>query len=376
MSRSLSITIIPFFFIGNHSLWQGNSTAIGYAIASYPLGSLIFSMLVGRQYDAYAPKKVLQLTVIGVILANLLIIYAIRMEDQYIFFFGLFLTGLGESTAVVSKAIVCSISEQSKKIFNLATLEIGAGSGWLIGPLLGAMTYEFSFIHQVLRGLPYFILLIFYLCLMVVIVKVAIPMTANKHQDIKSSQKPKSMMKIWLPLLIWCLYIFGTEIFTHLLTVFMIQQKSIDLVKIGTIVSYMGMIYVLLSIFVVITKIIALKVPSQVLIFSHLTLFIASILLIWKREHTVYISVALFAIGQVFAMPAGIALLESQVVSEHRGLIIGFASTFMALSILCVGLFVAPLMSIELSLPFKISGGLFLLSSCLSLVCTIINHSK
>ncbi|WP_058520440.1 MFS transporter [Legionella tucsonensis] len=188
------------------------------------------------------------------------------------------MTGLGESTAVVSKAIICSIGEQSKKIFNLATLDIGAGIGWLIGPLLGAMTYEFSFIHQVLRGLPYFILLISYLCLMVVIVKVAIPMTANKHQDIKSSKKPKSMMKIWLPLLIWCLYIFGTEIFTHLLTVFMIQQKSIDLVKIGTIVSSMGMIYVLLSIFVVITKIIALKVPSQVLILSHLTLFVASIL--------------------------------------------------------------------------------------------------
>ncbi|KTD73401.1 hypothetical protein Ltuc_1248 [Legionella tucsonensis] len=75
-------------------------------------------------------------------------------------------------------------------------------------------------------------------------------------------------------------------------------------------------------------------------------------------------------------MPAGIALLESQVTSEHRGLIIGFASTFMALSVLCVGLFVAPLMSIELSLPFKISAGLFLVSSSLSLVCTIKNHSK
>ncbi|MFZ4673937.1 MAG: MFS transporter [Chlamydiia bacterium] len=112
---------------------------VGVLIASFPLGQLIGSPILGKLSDRYGRRNTLILTFFPVIPAYLIGGLAITWHMPTLLFISRFITGLFEGNVVIATASMADISDNSSdKTFNFGWVITFSNLGWMIGPFIGA----------------------------------------------------------------------------------------------------------------------------------------------------------------------------------------------------------------------------------------------
>lgn len=367
-SRAITIVLLPFFFIGEHPLWSGGQQHIGYAIACHPLGSILFSAFFGRISDLLGRHFALRLAFIGLILAYTTIIIGIHTRVVGLFFLGMVLTGLADATVLLSKSIICDVSEKLESIFNLSTLELGAGSGWVIGPILGGYLYNLYQYTSWYRGLPFMLIIAMYVILLMVFIIFLsrLPLKPRIKTSIKAFPFQYSIAML---LLAWLMFVLGSDILIQLLPTALVQKFKYSVMGVGQFVSIMGLFYTCMTFFIVMPMMRFLKLENKKV--CALSLLVQAFMLhcfvgIEGSEY-IYLYVLGFVAAQAFLMPIMVGIIASSVRFEYRGFILGITSTLQSLGVLIVGVVFAPMLSQHFEKPFLFAFIVLVLGSALML---------
>jgi MFS family permease len=375
-TRSLVITILPFFFISKFPIWENTNNSLGFAIACYPLGSMFFSTTIGRLSDKIGRNRALCLSSLIVSMSFFLVTIGIILKNKYYFFSGLFLSGSSASTVVVSKSLICDVSSQVKRIFNLSSLEIGAGIGWLMGPLVGSLFYQYAYKSALIKSLPFILCFWLYLTLFltqyILFYRVK---PINSYAKKKHLNKFKCTAMLKYVIFLWISYALATEIFIHLFTTFLLKKHLFSALSAGKLISFMGGFYIFVTLTIVMPTIKNIKRPLLVVTNSVLIQGISTLFVVLSQSTIgLYISTCLFVIGQAYSVPACVALLSSQVTTAHRGKLIGICYSLQSIGILVAGIIVLPMFALSNNLPFFMSS--FLYYICFVIALLLIWKSK
>jgi len=110
---------------------------LGITLASYPLGTLFGSSVIGSLSDRYGRKKVLVITLVGSILGYLLTAFTFQAGTFVGFIIARLLTGFCEGNIAIARAIAVELHPHIDRGRALSLLYATVYAGWLVGPLAG-----------------------------------------------------------------------------------------------------------------------------------------------------------------------------------------------------------------------------------------------
>ena len=142
------IPIVPLMFVEEGSqffiLPAGFSTETGYIllgllVGAYPLIQFLATPILGELSDIYGRKKVIQISILGTVLSNMIFAYSIITANILILFLSRIVNGLTGGLNSVVQASVADISSEDEKSKNLGKIGATFGAGFVIGPFLGGL---------------------------------------------------------------------------------------------------------------------------------------------------------------------------------------------------------------------------------------------
>jgi len=117
---------------------------LGIALATYPLGLLIGSNIIGSLSDRFGRKQVLIYSLIGSVLGYIATGFSVA-EGSYLFFIlARLITGFFEGNISIARAIAVELHPQIDRTRALSLLYSTGYAGWLIGPLAGGYLMDYG----------------------------------------------------------------------------------------------------------------------------------------------------------------------------------------------------------------------------------------
>jgi len=117
---------------------------LGIALATYPLGLLIGSNVIGSLSDRYGRKKVLVYSLIGSVLGYVATGLAVTQGSYLFFIVARLITGFFEGNISIARAIAVELHPQIDRSRALSLLYSTGYAGWLIGPLAGGYLMDYG----------------------------------------------------------------------------------------------------------------------------------------------------------------------------------------------------------------------------------------
>ena len=110
---------------------------LGITLASYPLGTLIGSSVIGSLSDRYGRKPVLIYSLIGSIIGYILTGLAFQAGTFSGFILARLVTGFCEGNISIARAVAVELHPHIDRGRSLSLLYATVYGGWLVGPLAG-----------------------------------------------------------------------------------------------------------------------------------------------------------------------------------------------------------------------------------------------
>ncbi len=110
---------------------------LGLSLATYPLGLLIGSNIIGSLSDFFGRKRVLVISLVGSVIGYLITGLAAQEGSFVGFLLARIITGFCEGNISIARAIAVELAPQIDPKRSLALLYSTVYAGWLIGPLAG-----------------------------------------------------------------------------------------------------------------------------------------------------------------------------------------------------------------------------------------------
>ncbi|UVW27472.1 MFS transporter [Massilia sp. H6] len=154
---SLAYPLLPPLFTGgavnglNGFLELPPTLLFGIAVMVNPLGLLLGSAVLGPISDSLGRRRMLLLTAIGAALGHLLTAYSLLIESYPLLVGARFVTGLLEGNGAILRAVLAERLDGALRKHALSWVNGAFNLGWLIGPLLAALSARHSL------ALPFYI---------------------------------------------------------------------------------------------------------------------------------------------------------------------------------------------------------------------------
>ncbi len=165
LSIGVSYSLFSLLFANNILHIHNHIVILGYLLSMNALGQFIFSFFWAYASDYYGRKNILYYTIIGSCVANLLTAIALIFHSLILLFVSRFLVGcFTANLAIIQSSITDYKQENNKKsaiLFNY--LEIGIGSGLLLGSILGSWFVSNSYSSILNFSFPFIAISILYL---------------------------------------------------------------------------------------------------------------------------------------------------------------------------------------------------------------------
>lgn len=113
-------------------------------LATYPVGLLIGSSVIGAMSDIYGRKKTLLVSLICACLGYGLTIYALITQNFILFALSRLITGIFEGNGAIARAIAMDLHPVIDKTRSMSWIYAITYGGWLIGPLAGGYLMVYS----------------------------------------------------------------------------------------------------------------------------------------------------------------------------------------------------------------------------------------
>ncbi|WP_374357070.1 MFS transporter [Chitinimonas sp.] len=150
IGAALPYPILPPLFAAtahnsfNHFLGLPPKLLFGLALAINPLGLLIGSALLGPLSDRYGRRPMLLLTTLSCAACHALTAIALLLQSYPLFILARFAAGLTEGNAPVARAMLADQLDGELKVKAFAWFNSALYMGWLIGPMVAALTIGFG----------------------------------------------------------------------------------------------------------------------------------------------------------------------------------------------------------------------------------------
>ncbi len=108
----------------------------------YPLGQIIGAPWLGRLSDRLGRKRVLLLSLVGVLAGYLVMAVAVDQRWLAVLLITRFWEGLCNGNVGIAQAMAADISTPERKPRLFGLLNVGLNMGWIVGPLLGGYMAE------------------------------------------------------------------------------------------------------------------------------------------------------------------------------------------------------------------------------------------
>jgi DHA1 family tetracycline resistance protein-like MFS transporter len=146
ISFGVLIPIVPLLFTEPSSTFymlpEGLSIQTGYILLGllvglYPLGQFIATPILGEISDIYGRKKVIQISILGTVLASIIFGLGILYNSIAVLFISRIINGLTGGLVSVAQATIADITDNSHKSKNFGLIGMAFGIGLILGPFLG-----------------------------------------------------------------------------------------------------------------------------------------------------------------------------------------------------------------------------------------------
>ncbi|SEL26458.1 Predicted arabinose efflux permease, MFS family [Colwellia chukchiensis] len=117
---------------------------LGIILATYPLGVIIGSSVLGAASGVYGRKKVLILTLVLTALSYVLSALAVIAENFLLLAIARFVTGVFAGNISIAKAIAVDLSPKLDKTYTFNLVNATGYLGWLLGPLAGGLLASYG----------------------------------------------------------------------------------------------------------------------------------------------------------------------------------------------------------------------------------------
>ena len=121
----------------------------GLTIGAFPIAMLIGAPILGDMSDQVGRKKVLLLSLFGEAIGMLALGFSLYIKSLFLLVFARAFTGLLAGSIGMAQAAIIDISPQEKKTVNLSFISLASSLGFTLGPWLGGVLAETSFLPSV-----------------------------------------------------------------------------------------------------------------------------------------------------------------------------------------------------------------------------------
>jgi MFS family permease len=119
-------------------------TIFGLLVASYPLGVIIGSPIIGKLSDLYG-KRTLLITSIGLSIVGYIFAAITIMTSSFeLFFLSRVLLGMFEGKISLARAMATEFAEKSSVMVPLSKVNAASYTGLMCGPIIGGLLYPFG----------------------------------------------------------------------------------------------------------------------------------------------------------------------------------------------------------------------------------------
>lgn len=236
--------------IVHHTLHFRN-VLYGLSFAFFPLAAFFGMPIIGKWSDRFGRRKLLLISLLGIVLGYVLGALSILAHAAYVFLFSRLVAGFFSGTGSVVNAAVADISQggAGEKSANFRWPILASVLGFIIGPLIGALVglVDGSFALMIPFSVACFIsilnlVLIFFVLpeMMTTVTKRTIVFWALVKESVLSVVHVVRTRKIRLLNISYALFQFSAGLYIQSLSLFLMRKYAYGTGEIGIFFSMMG----------------------------------------------------------------------------------------------------------------------------------------
>ncbi len=312
----------------------------GVLIATFPFFQFLGAPLLGTLSDRIGRKPVLYLTLGGALISYLITAVGVVQGQLWMLFMGRVVQGFSAGNLSVIYSAIADISEEGEKAKNFGLVGAAFGIGFVIGPLVGGILSDPSYVSWFSFATPFFFAAAL-VALNLLLVWRIFPET-NQSPNLQAELTPwkgfqnlarafsdPSLRSIFTVVF---LFTFGFTFFTQMIQLFLIKRFDFDQSDIGELFGFVGILLALTQGLIV--RYLSKKVsPGPILRITILTLA-GSFLLLLIPDTTlgIYLMMPFIVVSNGIANP-NLSTMVSNLAPRHlQGETLGMQQSVQALA--------------------------------------------
>lgn len=345
-------------------------TCLGVLLAAMPITQFFSSPILGMLSDQKGRKKVLVPSLFIGVIGYLLAMVAVNFENLALLLLSRVLVGISAGTASVVSASLADISAPEEKAKNFGLLNMAFGLGFTVGPFLGGVLSNTSFLFMSGYSLPFAVAGVMTMLNMIFIIflleETFVPKVSEKLSlmlgihNIKKAFQTKGLRAVFLCVFLACV---GWSFYWEFNPVTWITKYNFSTAQIGNMYAYGAAVYAISCGFLI-RPIVGRFSNQHVLCWAlvgcslsiGMLLFHADEAWLWVYTPLQQFSIALF-------WPTASAVVSNAVGEDMQGETLGVLHSIDSLAFAISPLIAGPLLGISTSMPIMIGGVAMILAA-------------
>ncbi|EAZ80067.1 tetracycline resistance MFS efflux pump [Algoriphagus machipongonensis] len=335
------------------------SIMFGLLVGCYPLMQFFGAPILGALSDRFGRKKMLILSIIGVLIGYLLFAWAIIIKNLWLLFFSRLLPGFAGGNVSIAMSAISDISEEKEKTKNFGLAGMAFGIGFILGPALGGFLGDDSIVSWFRSDTPFWFAAILALVNLIVVHFFFSETLITKRESkfslfmaLRNIVYSFSLPDLRGTFTVVLLLSIGFSLFTQFYAVFLIQKFAFTELDIGLLYCWIGLWFAFTQGGIV--RVLADRFRPQKLLSICVLLLGFSLLavLLPSKASWLYLISPFIAIFQGIIMPNIASLVSSKADEGRQGEMLGINQSMQSLGEVIPPFIAGTLFAINYNLPF------------------------